>query len=301
MDTIKSALDRARASGGAAVLCTVVERRGSAPRGPGAMMVLTEAGFAGTIGGGLVEFEAQQEARRVLASKTFTRQTYRLTNEQAGDLGMVCGGQVTVWFTYLAPGAVPDLGAGAYLTLAEGGGAAVSDHSEPGIHEGRFSVALERPGVVYLFGGGHVSQALAPVLDRIDFPVTVVEERPEFLTADLFPTARALVRAEFHQLDGAVTLTADDYAVVMTRGHQGDLDLLLQLLRSPARYVGCIGSRKKVAYTQARLREAGIPEARIQSLHSPIGLAIGAETPAEIAVSIAAQLIAHRAGVENSD
>ena len=75
---------------------------------------------------------------------------------------------------------------------------------------------------------------------------------------------------------------------------------MLQILRSPARYVGCIGSRKKVAYTQAKLREAGIDEARIQSLHSPIGLAIGAETPAEIAVSIAAQLIAHRAGAEIS-
>ena len=155
--------------------------------------------------------------------------------------------------------------------------------------------------MVYLFGGGHVSQALAPVLDRIDFAVTVVEERPEFLSPDLFPTARALVRADFFRLSDALTLTADDYAIVMTRGHQADLEILLQILRSPARYVGCIGSRKKVAYTQAKLREAGIDEARIQSLHSPIGLAIGAETPAEIAVSIAAQLIAHRAGAEISD
>ena len=301
MDTIKSALDAARAAGQAAVLCTVVERRGSAPRGPGAMMVWTGGSFAGTIGGGLVEYEAQQEARRVLETKAFTQQTYRLTNEGAADLGMVCGGQVTVWFTYLPPAEIPDLAAGRFLTLTEGGGAAVSDHSEPGVHGGRFSVALRRPGMVYLFGGGHVSQALAPVLDRIDFAVTVVEERPEFLSPDLFPTARALVRADFFRLSDALTLTADDYAIVMTRGHQADLEILLQILRSPARYVGCIGSRKKVAYTQAKLREAGIDEARIQSLHSPIGLAIGAETPAEIAVSIAAQLIAHRAGAEISD
>lgn len=301
MDAISLALDAARETGQGAVLCTVVERRGSAPRGPGAVMVLTEAGFAGTIGGGLVEYEAQQEARRVLKARTFSKQTYRLTNERAADLGMVCGGEVTVWFTYLAPEAIPDLEAGRYLTLTEGGGAAVSDHSAPGVHEGFFSVALRRPGMVYLFGGGHVSQALAPVLDRIDFPVTVVEERPEFLTADLFPTARALIRADFHHLSDALALTADDYAIVMTRGHQGDVEILVQILRSPARYVGCIGSRKKVAYTQARLREAGIDEARIQSLHSPIGLAIGAETPAEIAVSIAAQLIAHRAGAESSD
>ena len=96
-------------------------------------------------------------------------------------------------------------------------------------------------------------------------------------------------------------MTPDDYAVVMTRGHQGDFEILRQLLQSPASYVGCIGSRKKVAATQAKLREAGIDEARIQSLRSPIGLAIGAETPAEIAVSITAQMIAHRAGVAVSD
>lgn len=298
MDTIKMALDAARAAGQAAVLCTVVERRGSAPRGPGAMMVLTQAGFAGTIGGGLVEYEAQREARRVLEVQTFSRQTYRLTNERAGDLGMVCGGAVTVWFTYLPPAEIPDLGAGAYLTLTEGGGAVVSSHGEPGVHPGQFSVALRRPGMVYLFGGGHVSQALVPVLARIDFPVTVVEERPEFLTTALFPEAKALLRADFLRLSDALTLTADDYAIVMTRGHQGDLEILTQILRSPARYVGCIGSRKKVAYTQARLREAGIDETRIRALHSPIGLSIGAETPAEIAVSIAAQLIAHRAGCD---
>lgn len=301
MDTIKSALNAARAAGEAAVLCAVVERRGSAPRGPGAMMAVTASQVAGTIGGGLVEYEAQQEARRVLETKAFAQRTYRLTNESAADLGMICGGEVTVWFHYLAPAEIPDPAAGRYLTLTEGGGVVVSDHSEPGVHGGRFSVALERPGMVYVFGGGHVSQALVPALARVDFSVTVLEERTEFLTPELFPDAQALIHADYLRLSDFITMTPDDYAVVMTRGHQGDFEILRQLLQSPAAYVGCIGSRKKVAATQARLREAGIDEARIQSLHSPIGLAIGAETPAEIAVSITAQMIAHRAGVAASD
>lgn len=301
MDTIKSALNTARAAGEAAVLCTVVERRGSAPRGPGAMMAVTASQVAGTIGGGLVEYEAQQEARRVLETKAFAQRTYRLTNEGAADLGMICGGEVTVWFHYLAPSEIPDLAAGRYLTLTEGGGAVVSDHSEPGVHAGRFSVALQQPGMVYVFGGGHVSQALVPALARVDFSVTVLEERTEFLTPALFPDAQALIHVNYLHLADFITLTRDDYAVVMTRGHQGDFEILRQILQSPATYVGCIGSRKKVAATQARLREAGIDEERIQSLHSPIGLPIGAETPAEIAVSITAQMIAHRAGLAASD
>ena len=301
MDTIKSALNAARAAGEAAVLCAVVERRGSAPRGPGAMMAVTASQVAGTIGGGLVEYEAQQEARRVLETKAFAQRTYRLTNESAADLGMICVGDETEWYQHLAPTERAHPAAGRYLTLTEGGGVVVSDHSEPGVHGGRFSVALERPGMVYVFGGGHVSQALVPALARVDFSVTVLEERTEFLTPELFPDAQALIHADYLRLSDFITMTPDDYAVVMTRGHQGDFEILRQLLQSPASYVGCIGSRKKVAATQARLREAGIDESRIQSLHSPIGLAIGAETPAEIAVSITAQMIAHRAGVAASD
>ena len=233
MDTIKSALNAARAAGEAAVLCAVVERRGSAPRGPGAMMAVTASQVAGTIGGGLVEYEAQQEARRVLETKAFAQRTYRLTNESAADLGMICGGEVMVWFHYLAPAEIPDLAAGRYLTLTEGGGAVVSDHSEPGVHGGRFSVALQRPGMVYVFGGGHVSQALVPALARVDFSVTVLEERTEFLTPELFPDAQALIHADYLRLSDFITMTPDDYAVVMTRGHQGDFEILRQLLQSP--------------------------------------------------------------------
>ena len=82
----------------------------------------------------------------------------------------------------------------------------------------------------------------------------------------------------------------------MTPGHQAEYEVLEQVLRTSAQYVGCIGSRHKVAKTKERLREAGIPEVDIARMHSPIGLTIGAETPAEIAISIAGELIAHRAG-----
>ena len=92
--------------------------------------------------------------------------------------------------------------------------------------------------------------------------------------------------------------TPDDYVVIMTAGHQGDLAILQQLLTAPVTYIGCIGSRKKAAFAREYLKQNGFTEADIKRIHSPIGLPIGGETPQEIAVSIAAELIAHRAGKE---
>lgn len=296
METIQARWDAARASNQAAVLCTVVARRGSAPRGPGAVMLLAGDGFSGTIGGGKVEFEAQEEARRVLTRGAFTKKTYRLTNETAADLGMVCGGEVEVYFTYFAPGALPDLSAGGFLLLGADGTAQVSATGAPGLHQECFTLPLSRRGTVYLFGGGHVAKALCEALSRVAFPVVVLEDRPEFLTPDRFPDAKDRRLVDFSDLSG-LTLSKEDLVVVMTRGHQSDFAVLRQVLPTPAGYVGCMGSRAKVAITRQRLLDAGIPLARVDSLKSPIGLPIGAETPEEIAVSITAQLIAHRAGL----
>ena len=93
-------------------------------------------------------------------------------------------------------------------------------------------------------------------------------------------------------------MTPEDYVVVMTRGHQADYEVLTQVLRSGAKYLGCIGSRRKLALCRDRLLADGFTEAEYSRLHAPIGLAIGAQTPAEIAVSVAAEMIAVRAGLD---
>ena len=104
-----------------------------------------------------------------------------------------------------------------------------------------------------------------------------------------------MIYGDYEKISPQVQLTKNDYVVIMTPAHQGDYAILEQVLRYETSYVGCIGSRHKIARTQALLRQAGISEDAISSVHSPIGLSIGAETPAEIAISIAAQLIEHRA------
>ena len=108
-------------------------------------------------------------------------------------------------------------------------------------------------------------------------------------------TALGTVGGDFRRIFDKVSLTADDYAVVMTPGHQADYEILEQVLRTLATYIGCIGSRKKVALTRERLAAAGFSQQDIDRVHAPIGLPILAETPEEIAISVAAEMIRHRA------
>ena len=111
-----------------------------------------------------------------------------------------------------------------------------------------------------------------------------------------YSRAEKTLCGDFTRLSEQVTVTPEDYVVVMTRGHQADYEVLAQVLRSGAKYLGCIGSKRKLALCRDRLLEAGFTEAEYSRLHAPIGLDIGGETPQEIALSVAAQLLACRAG-----
>ena len=144
-------------------------------------------------------------------------------------------------------------------------------------------------------GGGHIAKALTPILASVDFRVVVMYERPEFAANGRFPRASQVVCGDFGRLDGVFTFRENDYAVVVTSGHVHDFEVEEQLLRKELAYVGVIGSRKKTAAVNEKLRAAGITEDQLAKVHTPIGLAIGAVTPEEIAVSIAAEMIAVRA------
>jgi xanthine dehydrogenase accessory factor len=148
---------------------------------------------------------------------------------------------------------------------------------------------------VYVFGGGHVSQALVPLLAGIDFRCVVLEDRAQFAAPELFPDAHEIILAEVGETLKRIHLTPMDYAVVMTRGHRNDLAVQCELLRTDVGYIGVIGSRSKKEFVFGRMREAGFRDSDLARITTPIGLSIGAETPAEIAVSIAAQLIQVRA------
>jgi xanthine dehydrogenase accessory factor len=151
-------------------------------------------------------------------------------------------------------------------------------------------------GTAYIFGAGHCGEKLAPVLSTVGFYTVVVDDRAEFASASRFPSAdRILVPESFENIIEGLPIDEESYIVIVTRGHMHDRNVLKQALETPAGYVGMIGSKKKVAETLRALEEAGFSPENIARVHAPIGISIGAETPEEIAVSIAAQLIQVRA------
>ena len=150
-----------------------------------------------------------------------------------------------------------------------------------------------------VFGAGHVSRALVPLLCTVGFRPTVYDSRAEFVTREAFPDAARLVCADFEKIYGNIDYSPDDYAVVMTSGHGYDFEVQRQLLTRDYAYVGVIGSASKKAAVNARLREAGISEEKLAFVHTPIGLDLGGETPQELAVGILAQLLLVKNGKES--
>jgi xanthine dehydrogenase accessory factor len=150
--------------------------------------------------------------------------------------------------------------------------------------------------VVYLFGGGHISLVLARLVTMVGFRLVVADDRTDFANALRFPEADDLWVKDFNDITNAVDLGPDAYVVIVPRGHLFDKEVLAQVLRKETAYVGMIGSRRKRDMIYGALAAEGIDQAKLSTVHSPIGLDIGAQTPEEIAVSIVAELIAVKAG-----
>lgn len=140
-------------------------------------------------------------------------------------------------------------------------------------------------------GGGHVSLALVRFLKMLDFHVTVIDQREEFANRERFPDADEILCMDFPEGLDRGKFGEHAYYIIVTRGHKDDYNCLSAILKLKSDYVGMIGSRGKVALSFEKLRQDGFPEEEIRKIHAPIGLSIGAQTPAEIGVSICAEII----------
>lgn len=160
-----------------------------------------------------------------------------------------------------------------------------------------YAQTLTAPARLVICGGGHVARALAPAAQSVGFRVTVLEDRREVLEEGNFPPETDLRWGEFETLLREGGFGANSFYAVMTRGHGKDWSCLTEILKLPHGYVGMMGSRKKAAATRQMLEKAGFDAGAIESVHCPIGIKIGAETPAEIAVSIVAELIQCRSSL----
>lgn len=144
---------------------------------------------------------------------------------------------------------------------------------------------------VHIFGGGHVSQQLVSLAKRVYFKVVVIDDREMFANRERFPEADEVIVSEFERSFERLTIDDSSYIVIVTRGHLYDGFVLEQAVKTNARYIGMIGSKKKIRTLYQNLMEKGIPKGTLDRVYAPIGLDINSETPEEIAVSIVAQLI----------
>ena len=261
MNDIRTALKSLAKSNSPGVLAEILSTAGSTPRGPGAQMLLLPDGtFSGTVGGGTLEYKAQQKALEVLRRGLPDREIYSLRGDpNAFSIG-VCGGTAVVDFRLLTP-----LDAAALLRT------------------------MPAPPRILLYGAGHVGKALADGAHLLGMEVVATDDREALLSSERFPHADRIL----HTLpDAPMTPAAQDFLVIMTHGHEHDFELVRRAMNTDAVYVGLMASRKKAAIVRELLtRDGHAPEAIARRLHCPIGLPIHAETPEEIAVSILGEIV----------
>jgi xanthine dehydrogenase accessory factor len=162
-------------------------------------------------------------------------------------------------------------------------------------HEDRRMEVLLEPvfsePTVYIFGGGHISEQLAPLAKKVHFKVVVIDDREMFANRERFPEADEVIVLEFEKCFDRLNIDDSSYIIIVTRGHLYDGFVLEQAVKTNARYIGMIGSKKKIKTLYEILVKKGVSKETLNRVHAPIGLDINSETPEEIAVSIVAQLI----------
>jgi xanthine dehydrogenase accessory factor len=312
------------------ILATIVKKSGSTPQGIGAKVFIDDKGkIYGTIGGGCVEAEVLQEARKMNANETRLIH-YVMNNTDVVDQGMVCGGNVDIFLEPVKPihkelyrellsrinNSINTIvitntrkGSFSKLLLSPDGSVFGDKMVIPSVEslqerldekqlvfaEGLLAERIRRTNRIFIYGAGHISRFIARFSKTIDFEVTVIDDRISFANKVRFPEADRVIAGYFTDVIRELDLNSSNFHVIVTRGHRHDAEVLEEILKRPSFYIGMIGSKRKTKLVFEYLRSRGFGEADIKRVHAPIGLDIGAVTPQEIAVSIAAELVKVRA------
>ena len=250
-----------------AVLALVVATEGSSPRASGSRMLVRQDGsIHGTIGGGSVEKKVIESAMRMFHERiSHLCEKFSLSDRpiEAVATGMLCGGTMTV-----------------FLELLRGG---------------------DR---LFIYGGGHIGHALAPIARECGFNVWVVDDRPEITSDEYFSDVANTILQHPGEHAAALEIRKSDSIVIVTHNHKYDalvLEKFLEKTNELPRYIGMIGSRKKISVVLQQLGRKGISQDRIDSVYTPIGLDIGGENPMEISIAIMAEMMAVRNGKISND
>jgi xanthine dehydrogenase accessory factor len=315
-------------------LAVILETKGSTPQVPGASALFgTGRLLAGTVGGGALEAYVFKKAVEALSSGRPQIVEFSLEGTEAAGREPICGGGVRVLVdprpgktaeAFLALAASLEEGKGGVLATSivgkRDGGIDVIRNWIPADNVGkrekeiaaamrisRARLASVRPSVflepilpparLIIAGAGHIGKAVAHLGRRLDFDVTVIDDRKEFADRKNVPDADRIIRGEIGPVLNGMDLDENVFVVIVTRGHEKDTEALRPCVNSAAAYVGMIGSRNKIALQRREFIARKWATARaFDRVHAPIGLTIGSQTVEEIAVSIAAELVKTRRG-----
>jgi xanthine dehydrogenase accessory factor len=331
LDTLFEWIEKKQSAGQRLALATVVRTWSSAPRPVGSHLAIAEDGaFCGSVSGGCVEGAVIEEALAVLAGKTAQLLDFNIADQNAFDVGLSCGGRIQIFVERIderwspivarlgrdqrakcAAVLIVRIADGAPALLEENSGmdvdgllefAEVRAAAQQALRSGRsafidpagelFIRAYPRASHLYLVGAVHIAQFLAPMAIQAGFETSVIDPRRAFATPERFGSVALHTDWPDDALRSA-GITATDAVVTLTHDPKLDDPALAIALRSPAFYIGALGSRRTHTQRLERLRALGIEDAS-QRIHGPVGLALGGRAPAEIAVSILAQIIGEK-------
>ena len=352
MDDILTEIVRRKGRGERMALASLVWSTGSIPMSERAKMIVAEEGdVVGTIGGGCLEAEVLSAGRIALETGENQLLRYTMTEKQAGESGLNCGGSVRIYTEVIQPDEAADFygrvliarqarsgcalatllkrrfdsaGEGRLWLGADGStcgslGTPAADRQveerlpEVLVRERGLVCALESSAelgeaaevfiepflpepVLYVFGGGHVGGQICALAKNVGFRVVLIDDRPAFANPERHPQADECLVAGMEEVFAHLPIDDQSYIIAATRGHQHDEIVVEAAIKTPARYIGMLGSERKKLILWQRIAKRGGSPPRLDAVFAPIGANIGADTPAEIAVSVVAELIEQRRG-----
>jgi len=294
------------------MLITVVERNGSSPGIVGFKMAVSETGaMTGSIGGGVMEYNMVELAKKEAKNKNqkaFIKRQIHNSDAEKDKSGLICSGEQTHAFIPLDKSKIDiinrilvklDIGENGVLSLNQDGisfneNKTLSDEIKYQFHDENNWEYTEQLGLkdtIYIFGAGHVSLPLSQILRILDFKVVVLDDRKDLSTFENNVYAHQKRIVDFKNITDIVSDGNHSFAVIMTVAHKSDSIVLKQLVQKNLKYLGMIGSKKKIQTIYESLMKDGISENDLAKVDAPIGLSINSKTTAEIAISIAAKVI----------